>query len=329
MSLIFMDGFDANDLNLKWVPLGNATASSATTRFGTGMAMNTNNVGVVAQWTTGTAQMFIGFAYYMTSSSATGGVVFWSNDGATACITVNIGPTLIALKSGNNGSTLSSTAVSLSANTWYYVEIMATLATSGGQCQVNIGGVTQLNFTGNTQQSGTNGVVDRIYLQEFNGINVLFDDMYICNSLGATNNTFLGDVRVQTLLPAAAGSSTQFSPTGSVNNWQNADDVPDSSTTYNSASTVGQRDTYRLGSTLASTGTIFGVQDNVHCFKLNSGSANIKAALKSGGTVYYDPVQVLSPTDLWSGAIRETDPSTSLTWSPPNVNNVEFGAEVA
>ena len=331
MALLFMDGFDANDIALKWYnPVGAST--SGTTRFGSGLSLNlfSNGVSVTKWLLSSPSQVFVGYAQLLSGSTSAGGVVLQGDNGNTSNISVILTLSGVFLHAGNNGATLASWSNPNSTNTWYYIEFMATLASSGGQCKVRVNGVQVINFTGNTLQGGTGTTIDRIVPAGYTGgQGVLFDDLYVCDATGATNNTFLGDVRVQTLFPNGVGSSTQFSPTGSANNYANVNDVPDSTATYNSSSTVGQRDTYAMGDTLASTGTVFGIQDNIHAFKTNSGAANIKAAINSGGTIAYDTTQVLDASNTWSGAIRETDPNTGLAWTPPNVNNVEFGAEVA
>src|SRR5437764_673985 len=54
------------------------------------------------------------------------------------------------------------------------------------------------------------------------------DDLYVCDATGTTNNTFLGDVRVHTLVPS--GNGTDSGLTGSdgnqVNNYQLVNTVP-------------------------------------------------------------------------------------------------------
>ncbi len=54
------------------------------------------------------------------------------------------------------------------------------------------------------------------------GVGMQIDDLTFCDSTGsAPYDGFLGNVRVQALLPAGAGASTQFTPsTGSDPNWQ-------------------------------------------------------------------------------------------------------------
>ena len=70
-------------------------------------------------------------------------------------------------------------------------------------------------------------------------------------------DTFLGDVRVDTVRPISAGNYSEFSKQGSASNWDNLDDTTlDSDSTYNYSNTVGQRDTLDCGNLPAITGSI-------------------------------------------------------------------------
>jgi hypothetical protein len=155
-----------------------------------------------------------------------------------------------------------------------------------------------------------------------------YDDFYVCDNSGsAPNNTFLGDVRVQTLLPTGAGASTQWTPSVG-NNWDNVNDAPYSAATYNSANAAGLRDTYAMSDVNSATDTIFGVQANLLALKTDSGSANVKHVVRSGGTDYSGADRVLSTSLASYVAVREVDPATSVAWDNAGINAVEFGMEV-
>ena len=330
MSLLFVEGFDASDTSLKWNG-GSFSGFTSTTRFGSGKAIDIAQGAGIGKRVPATSQIYVGYAYYQVSPGSSGGVVLQGDSGATSHITVDITNTQVELRSGNAGSLIASAAFNFVTATWNYIEVMATVATSGGRCQVRLNGVLMIDFTGNTMNGGTNTTTDAISLVSNGGFanHGYFDDLYVLDTSGTSNNSFLGDVRVQTLVPNGVGSSTQFSPTGSANNWSNVNDLPDSASTYNSSAIVGNRDTYAMGDVLASTGTIFGVQDNIHAFKTDSGSANMKPALLSGPTLAYDTALVLTPSNIWTGSIRETDPNTGTAWTPAAINAVEYGGEVA
>src|SRR5262249_10906170 len=150
----------------------------------------------------------------------------------------------IALCSGRGGAVLAFTPMAFGPNFWYYLEIGATVATSGGTATVRVDGKTVISFTGNTKTAGTLHSTDAVSWGFWSPSLTTYsaDDLYVCDATGTTNNNFLGDVRIQSLLPNGAGASTQFTPTGSGTNYLNVNDVPDVATTYNSSSTVGDRD---------------------------------------------------------------------------------------
>lgn len=329
MALIFMDGFETGDQGIKW---SYATgSSSANTRFSSGKSLLLTQT-TERKYVPSLSQIYAGYAFSTPGFSYNGvGCSIYGDNGNTEHLTVTMFANTLQLRLGGYGSTVIASYNSVFyTNTWYYLEIMATIASSGGLCQVRLNGLTVINFTGTTKNGGTGTTIDAFELGSWSagGGQCYFDDLYICDNTGATNNTFLGDVRIQTLLPTAAGSSTQLAPTGSANNYANANDVPDSTATYNSSSTVGNRDTYAMGDLLASTGTILGVQESLHAFKTDAGSASMKAALLSGATLAYDTPQNLGDTVAWSGAVREVDPNTSTAWTTVGVNAVELGGEV-
>lgn len=335
MALLFMDGFDKGDYATKWQAVSSGSRVS-TTRFSTGNALGLAGASGYAQKTiAASAQIYTGFAVWypsLTGQALNNPIVALFGDaGLTRHMNIRVGPTGAVSLYRDNTSLLSSAAGLINANTWNYIEFWSTVADAGGRCTVKVNGSIVHDFTGDTRNGGTSTNIDMIALWGMYGDNTptRFDDLYVCDSTGTTNNTFLGDVRVQTLAPAGAGSSTQLTPTGGAN-YTNVAETPDNTATYNSSSTVGNRDTYAMDDLVAGTTAVYGVQDNVSAWKADAGIGNIKAALKVGATVYYDSTIGLGTSvGSWYGAMRETNPATSTAWTPTDVNGIEFGAEVA
>jgi hypothetical protein len=326
MALLFIDGFDVGDVALKYSP-GNIPTST-TTRFGYGRAVSGGNGQACRKLIPATVNPIVGVAFMpLTSLSANPFLALYGDAGATTHLTLGLNVSgQIVLKCG--ATVLATGSTLLILNAWRYVEISATINDTTGSVVVRVDNVVDISFTGDTKNGGTNTTIDAVTVLAPTGSSGAFDDLYICDTNGSVNNTFLGDVRVQTLLPTGAGASTQFTPSvGS--NWDNVNDTPYVSTTYNSSATVGNGDTYAMGDLLSGTGTIFGVQDNILALKSDAGAASIKAAIKSGATVYYDTAVALGTTLGASVAVRETDPATSAAWTSTNLDAVEFGAEVA
>lgn len=335
MALLFMDGFDADDAGVlgKWSAVS-GLSNSTITRFGYGRSLKCNtDASYLRKIIAASARVIVGGAIYPEAIRVPVGsaIVFYGDAGITAHLSLRINADgTLKLCLGDGGTTLATSTATVSNARWRYLEMSGTIADSGGRAIVKLDGVTVIDFTGDTKNGGTNTTIDTVKFGASNNNSnapITWDDVYICDDTGLTNNTFLGDVRVQTLLPTGAGASTQFTPSVGFN-WDNVNDAPYVSTTYNSDSVSGHRDTYAMGDLLSGTGTIFGVQDVILALKSDAGAASIKAALKSGATVYYDATINLGTSLAGSSAIREVDPATSAAWTPTNVNALEFGAEV-
>lgn len=359
MSLLYMDGFDAQDFTLRgWAPIASSGTPVATltsvTPFGSGYAVtitgpnSTNANGGFVRSIPATAQIYAG-AYIQDNSvngtwgnhlfglSSDGGVTshIYLEHSNSGSLLLYRGSTLTGSGGGAPNGTLlaSSVAGALPLSSFHRVEMSAKIDSTTGTVEVRVDGQTVLNFTGNTRNGGTSTNIDTIsfvcsegFYSSSNAITI--DDLYVCDNQGTVNNTFLGDVQVQTIFPIAAGSTTQFTPTGSASNYVNVNDVPDSSSTYNSSSTAGQRDTYAMGDLAAGTGTIYGVQQVMHSFKTSYGNATLKAAQKSGVTVSYGTAHSLSPSNAAYLDLFETNPATSAPYTASDVDGLEAGAEV-
>lgn len=359
MALLYMDGFDVQDSSLRWVqngPPGDYTYAAAT-RFGTGKALtinaitsNTSNVSILKSFTP-SASVYMGAALQVglevdtNNSNHTGNLFGIYTDNATtghiylrrlntnAIVAYRGDPNLGTLGSPN-GTQIAASASGVLDGSWRYIEVYAVINDTTGRLTVKVDGNTVIDFTGDTRNAGTSTNIDAIrfrtgkYISNNNSV-ITIDDLYVCDATGTTNNTFLGDVRVQTMLPNAAGSSTQLAPTGSVNNWANAAEVPFNNSTYNASATVGQLDLYGLSDLVGSTMTVRGVQTVAHMQKSDSGTANAKIALKSGASVYYDATRSLGTSPGAYTQVREIDPATSAAWTVEGANSLEAGMEVA
>lgn len=362
MTLLYMDGFDLSDTLMRWAAAtvgGNTNDIVFTTspRLGTGKCVtinpvtgNSSTLSLLRAFTP-SAQVYIGAAIqagleYDTNSQNMTGNLFglYTDSGAsgqlylrrmnTNAINLYRGDPTNGIYGTPSGTLIASSAAGVLDGNWRYVEIAATIHPTSGSVTVRVDGTTVLTFSGNTKNTGTSNNIDAVkfrtgrYLSNPNCI-ISVDDLYICDGLGTVNNAFLGDVRIQSMLPNAAGSSTQLTPTGSANNYANAGEAPYNDATYNASATVGQRDTYALADLVAGTGGIKAVQSVAHMQKSDSGTANAKIALKSGASVYYDTTVTLATTSTVYTQVRETDPATSAAWTVAAANALEAGMEVA
>lgn len=333
MSLVFTDGFDVGDVAIKWLKESNTTAISPG-RHGTGRHIRITGASSDDATRAFAAQskLFIGFAFRTSHILGQDVVALYGDAGLTTHHVLELNSS--GLLRANRGATIIATGTTqLFPNVWYYIEIEATVSDVSGVFNVRLNGATsnEISFTGDTKNGGTATTLDKVGLQSPSGSAARladFDDLYIANDSGSLNNTWLGDTRIQTLRPNGAGATTQLTPTGSANNWENVDDDPYNTATYNSSATVGQRDTYTLTDLIASTVTVKGVVNNLIAGSTDATPTNLKGVVRSAGTNYDDSTYPLAAAPLTYQTPRDVDPATSAAWTVAAVNALEAGAEV-
>lgn len=334
MALLFIDGFDAGDLATKWIPGTFTSASSSTTRFGTGMVAAITAADTMARSITASAQVTIGAAFYASSGDC--GISLRGDTGTTTHISVvRTAAGIIDLRRGlaGSGTSLAKGTTIIPQATWNYIEIQATIADSGGTVKVRLNGATtnEIDFTGDTKNAGTSTNIDQVVLlTSGSGSTARFDDVYVLNSTGSSNTTFLGDIRVHALSPNNNGTYSQL--TGSdgnqTDNYQLVDEKPFSSSDYVGSPTVGLRDTYALAD-LPAVSQIFGLQNNFIGAKSDATSGNAKSALLINSTLYYGATRALGTSYVAYSDIYDTNPNTLTAWTSTVVNSMEAGMEVA
>jgi hypothetical protein len=215
---------------------------------------------------------------------------------------------------------------------WNYVEIEVQVADSG-HLTLRVNGAEVYSFTGvDTKNAGT-GFIDTIYFMSGAfGRSVRYDDIYALDTTGsAPYNTFLGDCRIETLRPNAAGDSTDFTPSAGSNH-QNVDDSPgpDGDTTYNESSTVAHKDLYGLADLSEAYDTIYAVMPEIYARKDDAGDRTINTVLKSDSTESDGGAAGLSTSYAYLiGPILTEDPDTTAAWDATGVDAVQVGLEIA
>lgn len=235
---------------------------------------------------------------------------------------------------GSAGGTVLATSVqTLPTASFSYIELKATIHSSTGAYELRVNGVTWVSGTGANTQSTANATTNQILVGPAASLSAslsrYYDDLYICDTSGSTNNDFLGDCRVDTLLPNADGTYTDFTPNSGSNHYSRvAEGAPDT-TTYVTSSTVDQKDTYAFQDLTAVTGTIKGIQVNNAALKDDAGARSIANVVRSGTTDAVGSTVALSTSQLIYSSVHETDPNTSAAWTESGVNSMQAGVKVA
>lgn len=336
MALLFCDGFeDAGSLQ-KWTTYSNGVLTAG--RYGQGMYFWKPDIwtpsGYIQRSIPQSGQVCVGFAIKLAVLQQQPYLVFYTDVGATAHTVFTVTATgFPQLRRGSEGGTLlASATATLSVGVWYYIEVKTTIDDTSGIAELRIDGQTVASFTGDTRNGGTGTSIDYIALQPAMGNNcgATYDDLYILDSTGATNNDFLGDIRIETLYPDGNGNSSQLvgSDADSTDNYQLVDETgTPSSADYVASGNLGDKDTYTFTGLATTSGTIKGVQVNSWAAKSDSGVRNVKNITRLSGTEDQSASLPLQTTYMPHLSVHETKPGGG-SWTISDVNNAEFGVQV-
>jgi hypothetical protein len=221
--------------------------------------------------------------------------------------------------------------LSMPVQGWQHVEVGGVIDAVAGSVVIRVNGVIVLNLTNvNTKGSAAQSTMRRYGLQQGGADGNYFETQhwYLCDATGAAPwNTFLGDVRVQTLRPTS-DDAVQFTPNGLPANWQNAASYPPKPfTNYNASANVGDQDTFVMQQ-IDTNDVVFGVHVKPLVYKNDAGARSGASILKSGGTTAVGGSVVLSETSSQLLRMYQTDPNTSAQWTAAAVNAIKAGARL-
>ena len=154
------------------------------------------------------------------------------------------------------------------------------------------------------------------------------DDLYVIDTTGAQNNTFLGDVRITSLPPTGDGADSGWTPnTGSTHYTQVNESPLDYDTSYVNATAAGQSDTYTFPAVPSINGTIAAVQIRDYAKSDSGGTDKLQGIARVAGTDYLAPAgdQFIHAVYTGLDSIFELNPATGLPWALAEVNAAQFG----
>jgi len=340
MTLLFLDGFDHySTLNQKYeITPGGASIGSSYARTGSqGFNAFTNSAPTfkVVPAAAEHATFIAGIALKRTGvlGGAAAFLTFGSDSGTTFHVTLGVDAAgkLKVMRGPYNGTILGSeSGATLGVlNTWHYVELKVTLSDTVGIVVVRVDAnpTPVINLSAqDTKNGGTKTVFDAIGINGDTNGNVASDDLYLCNAAGSTNNDFLGDIKVETLLPNAEGSNSGMTcSTGTVHNTL-VKEVPPNTSDYVFSAVDGTKDTWGYANT-TQTGGVKGVQVNTYAQKSDAGAKSFRPVVRHGGTDYPGTDVGLGTGFGYYRQVYETNPGTGAAWTTSELDAAEFGAE--
>lgn len=244
----------------------------------------------------------------------------------------------LELRRGNIQVALSTTA-NLSANTWYSFQMKTYVDNSSGTCNVKIDDTEVISFSGNTAhntgiagyEDAGFGVYSRVILRNNLPSSIYFDDFFVMDGTGNTNNDFIdSDFRVEALTPSSDASGN-WTSTGN-NRYDQVNEDTRNESKYLSEDTTGNQAIFELDnlSANAAAGTVRGMMLNSEGKLINRFKKIPKFVTQngSGGTVQDGDDIVCGLDDfINSNSIMEDDPDGN-SWTASTVNDLRLGVEL-
>ena len=339
MALLFAESFDhysTAQILRKWsTESGGGTIGSygrnSTSGYRTAAVADSDGAGLAVP--SNPSRLICGFAYKAASLPIAEKVIFNYSESGTGHVNIRL-RTDGKFTAYRNTTSLGTSSAGITAAAYNYLELDTSIHDSTGAITMKINGVSVLSLSSQDTRNGGSGVITNISLAGANSTGPPgfsgygdFDDFYLLDTTGGTNNSFLGDVRVQAIFPTGAGNYTQWTPSAG-SNYQCVDENPATDDTdYNSSATANQKDSFAFGDVTPTSGTVYGVQVNVVCRKDDAGSRSLRSLNRLSGTDANATAQTIGSSYANYAFIHETKPGGG-SFSITDVNNSEFGYEI-
>lgn len=226
---------------------------------------------------------------------------------------------------------ISTSVTTAPARGWHYVEMQVVQGTSNGTLNVRVNGVLAITLSAqNTTQGG--GPLLTAFVGavpgEYCRVTTDVDDLYLADTSGTINNTFLGDVRVDALQAQANGALNQWTVEGAASAWEAVSDGDEA--TAIRAATAGLRQTFDVEALpVMTTPAIHGVQVTLLARKTDAGTGRVRGIVASGAQTAVSADIHLQEQLAWHTALFERNPNGNVPWTEGAFNAAEFGLESA
>jgi hypothetical protein len=355
MALLFMDGFDHYDavthLMKKWtssdyygyVPPSSVYSSTGGRRGGGTLEVRgfqespKYNLSYLKTLPSSYQTLIFGAAVKFSHGSATGSqpfhfMAFVNGSTYHVCLRLNLSTRYLELM--RYTSLLGTYSVAISDGVWYYIEVKTTISNSVGTAELRVNEFPALVLTGIDTCNGGDELVNSVAIGGFYSSGTLyqyvkFDDLYVCDTSGSMNNDFLGDCRIDTIVPSGAGYTTNWTPSAG-SNYQCVDDAQfDNGSDYVSETTVDDIDSYAFGDLPVGIVDIKGIQTNLFGKRADSAVlTKAKPTIRPVATTHLGAEVTFDDNYYDLLGITELNPETSTAWTKTTLDATEFGVKL-
>jgi hypothetical protein len=326
MAVVLMEGFDhvaANQTALKgWSA---SPTSMQTGRFGGQAAEVSNLARTLSKLLPSTYATLIAGCAVKVSNVTSALDFFQLRAGATATVRISCNASG-QIQVRNSGGTIIATGTTvLVSNAWNYIEVKAFINGASGTVEVHLNGAVEIAST--TGNFGSTNLDTIALIGNTSSVVTDWDDIYAADTTGAApRNTFLGDVRIATVMPTSDGAHSQWTPSTGTAHWSLVDETtPNDDTDYVSDATPGHYDTFGCGP-IDTAATVFGVQTNLYARKDDAAVRQIAPVIRQSGTDHDGATVTLTSTYAFYTQLFNQDP-TPADWTPTTVNADEYGVK--
>lgn len=343
MAILWLDGFDATGNGLGDAPTPadildrRYTAASdqfldtvegrGTYQFGlvngnTGWNMYTPNL-------TTNVTLIAGLAYRPTlvynDQSGYDQVIMRFRTGTTTGITLrNVGGTIRVF--GPSANLLGEVKREvMRAGRWNYIEMKVFCDDSAGTVDVCVNGALVISVNSVDTKPTASAYLNNVYL---GGQAMAFDDFYVADGSGSSNNDFLGPIKVRTRRPTADSTNNFDSGTYADVDEEEIDDGTSYAETVNAATQlVMEYEDLTDLTTIEAVGVYPVVASSA-----NATAENYKVVVETGNQVLSANLTVNTTTNTTFSSLGyvyyDADPDTSNSWNQSTFNSAKFGVEL-
>jgi hypothetical protein len=324
MARVFLDGFEAGDLKLWNLVVGAYLSSGVAGMDGT-YCLNCDGFGdyYAHKYLAAASEYYLAFRYRGSSAQYASSMCYFFN-GTTQLARLRRNPSsgFLEIRRGTGyGTVLATGAIAVNVGTPVLIEVHYKPHNTEGVFQVKVGGILDIDFTGDTTDGAT--AIDAIRLGGDSGYysSCWFDNVVIDNA------AWPGNTKIQAIKPTGAGNSTQWTPSAG-GNYQCVDEVPPSESDFVSTNTIGHLDLYAAGDLVGTIGSVKCVQ--VQALAKAEGSPsphNLQLAVRTNGADYFSDDKAVPSSSTQLSSLWEANPATSAPWQEAEVNAMEIGAK--
>ena len=157
---------------------------------------------------------------------------------------------------------------------------------------------------------------------------ILWDDITLNDDAGTTNNTWMGDIKIQTLRPNSDTAQNDMVPSIGIVNFSLVDESPGPDISdFVIPENVSDKDLYAATNLSGTVTKVNAVQVKAFAQAGSTGSPTISLLVNSGPTEGAGASQALVAASQFHNEIFEEDPNTSGAWNVNTVNAVQIGVE--